>query len=202
MIKLKSYNDADLIQAIRQPSTIDKAVSFIYKTHYKFLAKVVTGNSGSEMDAEDVFQEAVVGFLQMVQQGKFRGESSVRTLLYSLMKNIWFAELRKRNSSRARDDNFYERSEKVDSGVMEFLQLKEATKEVFNFLEVLGEACKRLLIQFYYQDLPMKTILLESGFENEQVLRNKKYKCMKKLTELIDQAPLIKERLKAALQNA
>jgi RNA polymerase sigma factor (sigma-70 family) len=201
MAKKKRYSDTELIQALVQPGSMDDAVTFIYATHYRFLAKVVTGNSGNEMDAEDVFQETLITFIQLVQHQKFRGESSVRTFLYSLMRNIWLGELRKRNSSRTRDTGYYEDSERVEKGVTEFLQVKEATQEVFAFFDTLGEACKKLLIQFYYQELPMKMILEESGFENEQVLRNKKYKCMKKLTEMLDKAPIIKERLKTALRN-
>jgi len=45
----------------------------------------------------------------------------------------------------------------------------------------------------------MKQILEQLKYENEQVVRNKKHKCMKKLGELIQSDPLLANNLKAIL---
>lgn len=201
MKKKSRYSDGDLINAIQKPDTIDSAISFIYAEHYRFLEKVVTGNSGSAADAEDVFQEMLITFIEMIQQKKFRGEAKVSTVLYSLMRNLWLGELRKRNSSLVREETYYSGEEKVDNDIMAQLQTKEATREIFGFFDSLGESCKNLLMQFYYREMPMKEILKESGYENEQVLRNKKYKCMKKLMDMVNNSPLVKQRFKSALQH-
>ena len=57
-----------------------------------------------------------------------------------------------------------------------------------------------ILNKFYYEDLSLKEILPFTDFENEQVLRNKKSKCMKALTEKLDQRPFMKESLYKALK--
>ena len=47
----------------------------------------------------------------------------------------------------------------------------------------------------------MKEILQKVNYDNEQVLRNKKYKCLKGLINMVNSSPEIKENLKTALQN-
>jgi hypothetical protein len=44
---------------------------------------------------------------------------------------------------------------------------------------------------FYYENLSMKEIVDYLPYENEQVVRNKKYKCLQQLTGLIKNNPLI-----------
>jgi DNA-directed RNA polymerase specialized sigma subunit len=58
-------------------------------------------------------------------------------------------------------------------------------------LDKLGESCRKILMLFYYENLPMKEIVQHLHYENEQVVRNKKYKCLKELTEMVKANPLI-----------
>jgi DNA-directed RNA polymerase specialized sigma subunit len=64
----------------------------------------------------------------------------------------------------------------------------------------MGEKCKQVLTMFYYDELPIKEILELTDYENEQVLRNKKYKCLKELTEAIKKSPVLYNNIKEALQ--
>jgi predicted DNA-binding protein YlxM (UPF0122 family) len=66
-------------------------------------------------------------------------------------------------------------------------------------IERLGDVCKRILIAYYYNDLSMKEILPLVEFQNEQVLRNKKYKCLKSLEQMLTENPELAQRFKNAL---
>jgi hypothetical protein len=44
---------------------------------------------------------------------------------------------------------------------------------------------------FYYENLSMKEMVDHLPYENEQVVRNKKYKCLHQLTEMIKDHPII-----------
>ena len=54
----------------------------------------------------------------------------------------------------------------------------------------MGESCRKILSLFYYENLSMKEIVSQMHYENEQVVRNKKYKCLQQLTDKIKQNPL------------
>ena len=60
--------------------------------------------------------------------------------------------------------------------------IQEALNSVFRNI---GEVCQRILKGFYYEDLSMKELLKEFNYENDQMLRNRKSICMKKIKDLL-----------------
>ncbi|MBC7920633.1 MAG: sigma-70 family RNA polymerase sigma factor [Ferruginibacter sp.] len=199
---VKSFSDADLVTAIKTGNGIDHAIGFIYRTHYRLLESFVLANRGDAMDAEDLIQEVLVIFVEMVQKDKYRGEAGVKSFLYSLTHNLWISELRKRSSTAKRNALFENNRETVEKDVAGYLMYKEAQKKVIELLGGLGEKCKQILTLFYYENLPMKEILKQTSYENEQVLRNKKYRCLQQLTTTMRQSPAIFDDLRNLLQYA
>lgn len=202
MRNTRSYSDEELIAAIKTSNDINNAIGFIYRTHYRMLENFVVTNSGTKVDAQDLIQDVMVSFVEMIQKDKYRGEASVKSFLYTLTRNLWITELRKIGSEYKRNEHFEDNREKIEEDITTFLTYKEAQKTILELFDRLGERCKQILILFYYEDLPMKDILEQTNYENEQVLRNKKYKCLKNLTELIEQSPTISETIKSALQTS
>ncbi len=77
----------------------------------------------------------------------------------------------------------------------------ETTRQVLALFDRLGKNCKMVLVMFYYEDKNMKEIALAMNYDNEQVARNTKYKCAKKLTDLLDSNPGMKNAFKDLLNN-
>ena len=46
---------------------MDDALRFLYHEHFELLSRYILNNSGNEQDAEDIFQEVVVAFINLVQ---------------------------------------------------------------------------------------------------------------------------------------
>ena len=61
--------------------------------------------------------------------------------------------------------------------------------QLSSLLNKLGESCRKILELFYYENLSMKEIVSHLHYENEQVVRNKKYKCLQQLTDMIRKNP-------------
>ncbi len=202
MQTVKSFSDAELITAIKTGIDIDNAVGFIYRNHYRVLENFVLTNSGNEMDAEDIIQEVLVVFIDIIQTKRYRNEASVRSFLYTLTRNLWISELRKRGSDSKRNVFFEAGREKEEEDISTLLIYKEAQVLIVELFERMGEKCKQILTLFYYENLPMKEILKQTNYENEQVLRNRKYKCLKELTDIIQQSPAITNNVKSALQRS
>lgn len=198
----KNFSDAELIAAINTGKDIDNAVGFIYRNYYRLLENYVLTNSGNEMDAEDIIQEVLVVFINLVQTQKYRHESTVRSFLFTLTRNLWITELRKRKSDFRRNEVFEISREKEEDDISYYLLYKEAQVVIATLFEQMGEKCKQILTLFYYENLSMKEILKQMNYENEQVLRNKKYKCLKELTDKIQQSPAIFDNVKSALQRS
>lgn len=195
------YTDEQLIADVQSSRGVNDAIRFLYKSHYRLLERYVLNNSGSHADAEDVVQEVMVSFIEMVRQGKYRGEASVKSFLYTLTRNLWITELRKRGADTKRNEIYETAREQWDDNVTQFISYKEAQSTVVALFEKLGEKCRKILTLFYYEDLSMKEILIQTEYENEQVLRNKKYKCLKEMTDMVHRNPSTFENVKSALER-
>jgi RNA polymerase sigma factor (sigma-70 family) len=195
------YTDEQLIADVQSPRGVNQAVAFLYKSHYRLLERYILNNSGSNADAEDVIQEVMVSFVEMVQQGKYRGEAGVKSFLYTLTRNLWITELRKRSADAKRHEVYENARDQWDEDVTGFISYKEAQKTIVELFEKLGEKCRNILTLFYYEDLSMKEILAKTQYENEQVLRNKKYKCLKEMTDMVHKNPSTFNNVKSALEH-
>ena len=91
--------------------------------------------------------------------------------------------------------------EREEADVSQFIVQREARTQVLEIVDQLGEACKKVLLMFYYENLSMKEILEKTEYETEQVIRNKKYKCLKQLEQMLNENPLLKESFKKALHG-
>ena len=78
---------------------------------------------------------------------------------------------------------------------------REGKAEVMRLVGELGETCRKILLLFYYENLSMKEILEATDYENEQVVRNKKYKCLKQLEQMVNENPALKQTLKNLLHG-
>jgi hypothetical protein len=60
----------------------------------------------------------------------------------------------------------------------------------------LGQICKQILVGYYLEEKSMKVLLNEFEFKNEQVLRNRKNLCMKRLKKLLTADKVLYQKLK------
>lgn len=196
-----NFPDSELVANLRAGKRMDETIKTIYRNHFNSLSWYVMNNSGSRQDAEDVFQEVVVAFIDLVQKDKFRGESTVKTFLYSLNRYTWLNELKRRGRALAREEKYEKEQERTAPDTGHLIADREGKAEVMKLMGELGETCRKILLLFYYENLSMKEILDATEFENEQVVRNKKYKCLKQLEQMITENPVLKQTLKNLLHG-
>ncbi|MDP4261593.1 MAG: sigma-70 family RNA polymerase sigma factor [Bacteroidota bacterium] len=201
MEAVRTIPDMELVANLRSGSRMEESVKAIYRNYFDGLCWYVMNNSGSRQDAEDIFQEVVVSFIELVQKDKFRGESSIKTFLFSLNRHTWLNELKRRGRALAREEKFEKGQPGTEMDVSHLIAGREAKEQVMQLVSQLGENCQKILIMFYYDNLSIKEMLESLNYENEQVVRNKKYKCLKQLELMITQNPALKEQLKNLLHE-
>jgi RNA polymerase sigma factor (sigma-70 family) len=198
---IRNFPDSELISNLRAGERMDQTIKAIYRAYFDSLSWYVLNNSGSKQDSEDVFQEVVVSFIDLVQKNKFRGESSVKTFLYSLNRHVWLNELKRRGRALAREEKYEKGQERIELDAGHRIAESEDRAKLMQLLEELGENCRKILLLFYYENFSMKEILDQTEYENEQVVRNKKYKCLKQLEQMINANPALRETLKTLLHG-
>ncbi len=190
-----TFSDEALAEAIKEKRNLDQAIKYLYQEHAAVTRSFIMGKGGSEQDADDIFQETVISFIDTVRKGKFRFESGIRTFLIAISKNLWFNELRKRQRSDNREKLFETGRDPEDPDVSEAIVDRELKQQLQNLLAALGDSCRKILTLFYYENMSMKEMVAHLHYENEQVVRNKKYKCLQQLTGMLKENPVAAKQI-------
>lgn len=197
----RNLTDQEILEKIQSKKDPNQAISQLYSQHYGMLEHYILQNSGSVDDAADQIQEVMLVFVKLVKTEKYRGEASIKSFLYSICKNLWITELRKRKSTSIRNEKFEGEKDQLDLDISNQISRNENLKFVMDLFEKLGEKCRQILTLFYFEELAMKEISEKLQFSSEQVLRNKKYKCLQNLTDQVKSSPALFKNLQKALRH-
>lgn len=197
----RTLTDSEILEQIRTKNNPNQAISQLYSQHYGMLEHYILQNSGSADDAADLIQEVMLVFIKMVTDEKYRGEASIKSFLYSICRNLWITELRKRKSTTARHDRYEGEKDQLDTNISEQISRNENLKFVMDLFEKLGEKCRQILTLFYFEEYSMKEICEKMDFSSDQVLRNKKYKCLQSLIDQVKSSPALLKNLQKALRH-
>lgn len=193
--------DREILLSLETGSRMNETIRLLYRDHFEPLSRYILQNGGNEQDAEDIFQEVIVSFIDLVRKDRFRGESSIKTFLYAMNRNLWLNEWKRRDRAMKREEKYEAANAKEVSDAGQQIADKEERDRLIALVDQLGDTCKKILLLFYYEGRSMKEIWEELDYESEQVVRNKKHKCMKKLEEMINANPSIKNTLKNLLNG-
>lgn len=159
-----------------------KTISKIYKTTFLLVKKFILQNRGSEQDAEDIFQKALLQITVRYKREKFQITSSFEAYLFTVCKNLWRRELNK-NKKRVTNSEILEHiSESVDSSLA-LIEQKRQELFVEKLNEISGN-CKKILSMFFAKT-SYAEIVENTEYTSESVVRQRVFKCKKKLTDLI-----------------
>lgn len=166
--------DSEVLERIEKGD--ERALEFLYKKYYRMMTKLVISNSGTEEEAQDIYQEALVVFWQKAISGNLTLTSKISTYLYSICLNLWRKELERKSklSNEEKDGVTFIEDER-----------EERVRIVHECLEELGDPCRKILSYYYFDGLSMNDIAEKMKFANTDTAKTKKYKCKKRLDQLI-----------------
>ncbi|MDQ3021326.1 MAG: sigma-70 family RNA polymerase sigma factor [Bacteroidota bacterium] len=183
---LSYYSDELIVDTIRKNDSQNNSndcndvLKFVYNSYYPVIKKLVTANNGNETEAQDIFQETIITFYEQVKKENFKLSCSLKTYLYSISRNLWLKRLGKikRIVYNINDfEDFINMENNKDSIANEEILLAMINK--------LDKNCRQILIYYYYDRMRMNDIKDKMNLGSEQSAKNKKYKCMKHLIEVI-----------------
>ena len=188
MTKKASFADQSKLEGIQRG---DRAtVEGLYKDYFPRISTFIRQNSGSESDAKDIFQDAMVVLFKKVNSPGFELKSALYTFLYAICRNLWLKKLR--NSGRE-GVTLEGDVEYIDENVEEEELTREAQYQLYRkkFRE-LGEGCQNLL-RLSMAGKRMREIVSQLGMSSEQYARKRKFQCKQQLIKLIQNDPSFDE---------
>ena len=175
-------DDSKLLDALRNND--EEALVDLFRRNRRPITSLVTRNQGSEDDAEDVLQEAIVVLWQHVRSGSFKYQAKLSTFIYATAKNIWFRRLvRQRRELPATEEALDMASS--DANPLEELEENERVLAVQKAMEQIGNPCRDILLLFYWEEQSMEEIAMKLGFSNADTVKSKKYQGKKSLEYLV-----------------
>ncbi len=150
------------------------------------IKSTIVRNSGSEDDANDIFQNGLLLINDHLKEGKFRG-GAVKGFFYQVCYNLWRNELKKHKMQPLPDDGMDVSVTFIDPQIE--LERKERAILLDQVFQQLGESCQKILrLKFLVIDqYTMEEIAVKMGFKNAQIASNTLSKCRKKLWKLLQE---------------
>ena len=160
-----------------------KSLEIIYSDNFPVVLRMILQHNGTEDDAKDVFQEAIIILYEKACKGDFTLTSRLKTFLYSVCRHLWLKKLQGNHGLYALPSELEEiipAEEIVDD--------HEAKDEQFRIMEKamdsLGQPCKTILEDYYLHKLSMQEIAEKFGYTSSENAKNQKYKCLMRLKKM------------------
>lgn len=180
----KILNDKSLLSKLLSNSKNDQNLAFVemYQRYFSLIEQYVLRNSGNTSDAKDVFQDGLIVFYQYLSKQDFSLESSIKTLIYAICKNLWLEKMRKGKKIILDEESM--KNFQVDKTAQDVLIDSQEKLKIQSLLHQLGDPCKSLLTMYYFNRFSMAEIAERLDYASADVAKNKKSLCMKKLKAL------------------
>jgi RNA polymerase sigma factor (sigma-70 family) len=168
-----------------------KALNMLYDNFPAFRNAFVK-SGGKKSEAEDVFQDALLIFIEKVSNAEFVLTCSIHTFLFGICRNLSLEHFRKKNNNAFLEltlgETENDTTAKVvsDESVSNFLERESKYKALDKILINVGKKCLEILSLFYVSGLSLTAIAEKLGFNSELSAKTQKYKCLEKAREMAD----------------
>lgn len=175
------YLDELIITEIRKKSEV--ALKELYKTHFPMVVHLVCSNSGTEQEAKDIYQEAMIAFYEKIHQPDFVLSCKIKTYLYAVCRRLWLKRLNQKKKFYGNIEET-ETFVRIDEEVINIEEQELRYVKMNEAMEGLGEPCRSIMQDFYIHNHSMETISDKYGYTNAENAKNQKYKCLQRLKKL------------------
>jgi RNA polymerase sigma factor (sigma-70 family) len=165
-----------------------KILEKLYKSSYPAIQDLVMNYYGSPDDAKDLFQEAFLVVYDRIKKEDFQLECSFQTFIYSVCKNLWFKELRRRKSI-SMEPYFIDRTnENMNEEMYSQFRKNMESRLYYKHFKNLSEECRKV-IRLYMKKLKTEQIAQMMGYDDKATVRRKKFDCKLTLIRNIRKDP-------------
>ncbi|WP_430411422.1 RNA polymerase sigma factor [Kordia sp.] len=158
-------------------------IILLYQEVFPKIERFVLSNNGRVGDADDIFQKALLQLIVRYRKEAFEITGSFEYYFFSVCKNLWRREL---NASKLTTNDLDVIENLSDDNTQTAFAIVEQERyDLFTEkLASLSDNCKQLLTLFFAKT-PYNNILQKFGYTSENVVRQRIFKCKKRLIELI-----------------
>lgn len=178
------YTEASIIDGIARRQ--NEVLEYVYNTYYPMVRHLVIYNNGTDEDATEVFQEAIIVVFEKIISNELDLNCSLKTFLYSISRNLWLQHLERINRQVSFED--IEKHLVLDESEM-YDDFQYHRKKIYQkHFMALTEKCRRIL-ELYFMNKSFDEIADVMGFSSRRYAIKRKYECAKSLFSRIYNDP-------------
>lgn len=165
----------------------NRILTVVYRDFFPPIRSYILNNNGSEEDAKDVFQEALIVIFKSLRENKLEIKQSFEAFLMGTCKFIWLKILRNKDihNRNVQEIEINENKSPLDDELIdEDIEARLFRKHFLN----LGDDCKNLLKMTINGESNSK-IAKMMGYKSEKFVSNKKARCKEYLAKMIKADP-------------
>ena len=180
------YSDEQILKGILRHDNL--ILQYIYKQYYYNINYFIRKNQGSEDDASDIFQEAIIIIYRKIKENDLIFEkSSFKSYLFSVCRFLWLKQLEKRRIEKEKlNDSLPYQEDLYDDNLNELIEKNERYGLYQKHFSTLSTDCQKLL-QLFFEKVPLREIAKVMGYKSEKYAKKRKYKCKELLISRIKQ---------------
>lgn len=182
------HPDQKYINALVQNDAV--LLEELYRKFSQKIKWLIIRNNGTEADAADVFQEALISIYNKAKTGDFSLTCPLDAFLYLICKNMWINSLNKKKNQKVTfcDVEGFNNIGEDNFRLAEESALKQQRNNLLKEkLAGMGESCRNIL-QLSWSGLPMEEVAKKLNVSYAYV-RKKKSECMARLIMLVKKSP-------------
>jgi RNA polymerase sigma factor (sigma-70 family) len=188
MITSAHTNDLPLLEGLRDGRA--DSIDLIYTTCYRQVRVMITNQTGTEDDAKDIFQDAMMALYRRLQDGDFALTCKLSSYLQVVCRNLWLYRLRSQPEMTTMEKIGNE-SVQLDNTVIEEITSIDQRNLMYKHFDALPEDCRKILTLFF-DKVPMANIAAALK-STEAYIKKRKFLCKSRLVEQIKADPVYKE---------
>jgi len=175
-------NDERIIEEIRSGNNTEPLDNLYL--HFPSIQRMVVTHGGDEEEAYDLFQDALMVFIEKVRTETFELTSSIKTYLYSICKYKLYDKNRKHKRLNYTDNVPDLHHDDVENDIGLLAEIERKFEVIDNVLANLGEKCVEILRRFYHYRQSMDDIAQGLGYANVNTVKTQKYKCLERAKKM------------------
>jgi RNA polymerase sigma factor (sigma-70 family) len=180
----KKISDINIIDGVRRQD--DKVLNWLYDNYFQSVKNHVLGNSGSDEDVSDVFQDTIIVLYNQITEDNLHLTTDLKGYFFGIARNVWNAQLRKKQKTIELEVDIIDEN---DSEEQSDPVLERIISRVFQELK----PDQQMVLNLFSEGHSYEEIASIMNLKNEVYARRKKYLCKEALLELVKEDPEYQE---------
>jgi len=180
----KKISDIKIIDGIRDQN--DEILNWLYDNYFQTVKNHVIGNSGSNEDVYDVFQDSIIVLYNQITNDDLYLTTDLKGYFFGIARNVWNTQLRKKRKTIELEDDLPNEEETDENNE---LILEKIISRAFQKLK----PDQQLVLNLFSDGLTFEEIAVKMDLKNETYARRKKFLSKEALLDIVNKDPEYQE---------